>query len=90
MPVQKLLVVGASDGLVLQPTRGAASKPHTPPNDHAIVLAYGDGRISTRLHERRPESVKNDILEVHGVVGMMTQLLHVPSEEELGSTWDWL
>lgn len=69
-PVRKLLVVAASDGLVLQPTTATSAKPHTPPSNHALMLAYGDGRISTRPLGARQEGAKHDILEVHGVVGM--------------------
>ena len=72
-PVRKLLVVDAPDGLVLQPTAGTAAKPRTPSNNnHALVLAYGDGRISSRLQAGRLESAKHHVLEVHGVVGTTT------------------
>jgi hypothetical protein len=70
-PVRKLLVVAASDGLVLEPTAGTSVKPPTPASN-ALVLAYGEGHISTRLQGAREESAKHVILEVHGIVGTET------------------
>lgn len=59
--VRKLLVVAAADGLVVQS--------RAPASNHAIVLAYGDGRISARREEARQEGSKHDVLEVHGLIG---------------------